>query len=40
MLFKPMHYTPNMHHKLIEHGRCCMKDNELQSKTNVELESN
>jgi hypothetical protein len=30
--------TPSMHQKLIEHGKNCMQNNQLQTKTPVELE--
>ena len=31
---------PSMHHKLAEHGRCCMLNNQLPTKIHVEFEDN
>ena len=32
--------TPSMHQKVIEHGDFCMQNNQLSTKTLVELEGN
>ena len=41
LLFIQIHtLPPSMHQKLIGHGRCCMQNNQLSTKSPIELKDN